>query len=134
MEEILMGVPYWAKATGTWIFTHPAEAAVLGYAGYHAPAPTLRILMLAGKEFGPATFRVGLGVGRIVGSSFPRFAGALRFGGAIAAGALLGAAAGVIISGVFWGDEGAEDARDFYMGRVSWDEYSTTVFAGIQSL
>jgi len=134
MEEVLMGIPYWAKVGVGWAVTHPAEAAVLGYAGYHAPVPTLRVLMLVGKEFGPATARVGVGVARIVGSSFPRFAGAARFGGAVAAGALIGAAAGVIISGIFWGDAGAEDARDFYMGRVSWDEYSSTVYAGLQSI
>lgn len=128
-----MGVPYWAKAAGMWVVTHPAEAAVLGYAAYHAPIPTLRIGMLVAKEFGPATARVGWGVGRIVGQSFPKAAGAARFVGAVGAGALIGAAAGVIVSGVFWGDEGAEDARDVYMGRVSWEEYSSTIYSAFQS-
>jgi hypothetical protein len=134
VEEILMGLPYWVKAGGMWVITHPAETAVLGYAGYHAPAPTLRILMLVAKEFGPATARVGWGVGKIVGTSFPRFVGVASRVGAVGIGLLVGAAAGVIISGIFWGDAGAEDARDFYMGRVSWDEYSSTVYAGIQGL
>jgi hypothetical protein len=134
MEEVLMGIPYWAKAGAGWVIVHPAETAVLIYAGYHAPVPTLRILALLGTEYGPATARVGLGVSRIVGSSFPRFVGFASRVGAVGAGLLIGAAAGVIISGIIWGDEGAEDARDFYMGRVSWDEYSSTVYAGIQGL
>lgn len=49
------------------------------------------------------------------------------FASATVLGYAVGATVGTGISQVAFGDEGAEDAIDFYSGNVSWDEYWTTV-------
>ncbi len=124
------GIPFWASAPAVWVVTHPFEAFTYGVALRYATVPTVKVTWLVAKELTPAVGRIGWGIvgrGGILAMHFPRVYAAGIYGAAAVVGAGIGAAAGVIISGIFWGDEGAEDARDLYMGRVSWSEYKSTV-------
>ena len=49
---------------------------------------------------------------------------------AVAAGAVIGVIAGTIIARVGWGEEGQEDALDFYTFQVSPKKYAETLYEG----
>jgi len=52
----------------------------------------------------------------------------------IATGYVIGAVAGTLVSEQFWGESGREHAIQLYTGRVSWDEYWSTVGDGFDIL
>jgi len=123
-------IPWWVKSGAAWAATHPAEALVLAYAARYAPVPTARIAWAVGAETATYLGRLGPRVGMIAFESSAIVRGAVtvgKFGGAVAAGYLIGATAGSVISYAVWGEEGARDAMDLYTGQVGVHEYVDVV-------
>ncbi len=123
-------IPWWVKSGAAWALTHPAESLVLAYAARHAPVPTARILWAVGSETATYLSRLGPRVGLIAYESSALVRGAVtvgKFGGAVVAGYLIGAAVGTGISYAVWGEEGARDAMDLYTGKVGVHEYYDVV-------
>jgi hypothetical protein len=112
-----------------WVFTNPAETAVLGYAAYNAPVPTAKIAIEVGKlsaKSAPMVARTGANIGRIVLSHSIIARGALALGKAsapVAAGVAVGAVGGVALSTAIFGAEGNRLSREFYSGQANLIDY-----------
>jgi len=78
--------------------------------------------------------RALFGTTLVRGGSMTLGGGLARAGGAVVAGYLLGALVGTSIAYEFWGEEGRDQAIDFYTGQVSQDEIWQTYQAGYESL
>jgi len=128
-------VPWWALRPGLgWILADIPRAAVLAYALYYAPVPVARIIWATVAEMGPAAVRTAVRVGAIgleSGSVVRAAWFVTKFGGAVGAGALLGAGVGIGISRAVWGEKGQQDVIDVYTGKVSAKTWFNTVEQGL---
>lgn len=113
-----------------WIVENPYQAAIYGYAIRHAPVPTAKITLEIGKfgaRVAPHVATLGRATAGIVVSHSPLLtnsAKAVRWGAPVAAGAMLGVAAGTAISTSVWGSEGNQLSRQFYSGTAdNWYDY-----------
>jgi len=52
----------------------------------------------------------------------------------IITGGVIGATVGTVIAGQIWGEQGKRDALELYTGKVSWDEYWSTLDEGFSTL
>jgi hypothetical protein len=112
-----------------WVLKNPAESAVLGYSARYAPVPTAKIVFEFGK-FGYASIKPGALLIRNTGNIVLTHSAIARGivpvasrAAPIAAGVLIGGAAGVAISQTIWGNEGRQKAIDFYSGRANLIDY-----------
>ncbi len=117
-----------------------AGTAFLLGAGLKSPAA--RTAGVRAASFGlRATYHVSAGAARglfgttlVRGGTMTLGGGIARAGGYVAAGYLLGALVGTSIAYEFWGEEGRDEAIDFYTGQISREEIWQTYQTGFQSL
>ena len=79
-----------------------------------------------------ASARAFLGTTLVRGGSVTAGRALATGGGAVAAGYIAGAIVGTSIAHAMYGKEGAKDALKLYTGRVSRDEYFSTVGSAIK--